>query len=222
MKISPSILDADFNNLEAELASIKTANRIHLDIMDGQYVPNLSFGMAVLKNIKFPLETEAHLMVLNPANFLDDFVELGVKTFTFHIEATGIPRAVELLKEIKSRGILAGISIDGYTDPDWLTDEILKLADQILVMSVKSGFGGQSFMPASILKVEELRARGFSGEIEVDGGINDENVMELAKAGADIVVVGSFLMKKSREKRGEVIKFFQEVCGEKRVCCGDC
>ncbi len=209
MKISPSILDADFNNLSAELESIKTADRIHLDIMDGQYVPNLSFGMAVLKNIKFPVETEAHLMVLNPANFLDDFVKLGVKTFTFHIEATGIPQAIELLKEIKSRGIFAGISIDGYTDPDWLTDEILELADQILVMSVKSGFGGQSFMPAAVLKVEELRARGFSGEIEVDGGINDENFVELAAAGADIVVVGSFLMKKSREKRAEIIKFFQ-------------
>ena len=211
MKISPSILDADFNNLAAELDSIKTADRIHLDIMDGQYVPNLSFGMAVLKNIKFPVETEAHLMVLNPAKFLDDFVKLGVKTFTFHIEATGVPRAIELLKEIKNRGILAGISIDGYTDPDWLTDEILELADQILVMSVKSGFGGQSFMPAAILKVQDLRDRGFTGEIEVDGGVNDENVADLAEAGADIVVVGSFLMKKSREKRGEIITKIQHI-----------
>ncbi len=218
MKISPSILDADFGNLEAELDSIKTADRIHLDIMDGQYVPNLSFGPAMLKNVKFPVETEAHLMVLNPANFLDDFVKLGVKTFTFHIEATGIPRAVELLKEIKSRGIFAGISIDGYTDPDWLTDEILELADQILVMSVKSGFGGQKFMNSAVLKVEYLRSRGFSGEIEVDGGVNDENVAELAEAGADIVVVGSFLMKKSREKRAEIIKSFQEVACAKGGC----
>lgn len=206
MKISPSILDADFNNLQEELDSISTADRIHLDIMDGQYVPNLSFGAAMLKNVKFTLETEAHLMVLNPENFVDDFVKLGVKTLTFHIEATGIPRAISLLKEIKSRGILAGISIDGYTDPDYLSDEILELADQILVMSVKSGFGGQSFMESALLKVEDLRARGFTGEIEVDGGVNDENIVELAEAGADIVVVGSFLMKKSREKRGEVIK----------------
>jgi ribulose-phosphate 3-epimerase len=211
MKIAPSILDADFNNLQTELDSISSSDRIHLDIMDGQYVPNLSFGMAVLKNIKFPVETEAHLMVLNPANFLDDFVKLGVKTFTFHIEATGIPRAIELLKEIKSRGILAGISIDGYTDPDYLSDEILELADQILVMSVKSGFGGQSFMSAAVLKVEYLRERGFLGEIEVDGGVNDENVAEISAAGADIVVVGSFLMKKSREKRAEVIQKFREI-----------
>lgn len=222
MKISPSILDADFNNLAAELESISTADRIHLDIMDGQYVPNLSFGAAMLKNVKFPLATEAHLMVLNPENFLDDFEKLGVKTFTFHIEATGLPRAISLLKEIKSRGIFAGISIDGYTDPDWLTDEILKLADQILVMSVKSGFGGQSFMSAAVLKVEYLRSRGFSGEIEVDGGVNDENVKELAAAGADIVVVGSFLMKKSREKRAGIIKSFQSVSDGNGKCCGSC
>ena len=222
MKIAPSILDADFNNLGAELESIKTADRIHLDIMDGQYVPNLSFGAAMLKNVKFPVETEVHLMVLNPENFLDDFVKLGVKTFTFHIEATGLPRALKLLKEIKSRGILAGISIDGYTDPDWLTDEIIELSDQILVMSVKSGFGGQSFMSAAVLKVEYLRSRGFSGEIEVDGGVNDENIAEISAAGADIVVVGSFLMKKSREKRADIIKSFQEVSADCGGCCGNC
>ncbi len=115
---------------------------------------------------------------------------------------------------------MAGISIDGYTDPDWLTDEVLELSDQILVMSVKSGFGGQSFMSAAVLKVEYLRSRGFSGEIEVDGGVNDENVAELSAAGADIVVVGSFLMKKSREKRAEIIKSFQEVGGGD--CCEKC
>ncbi len=206
MKIAPSILDADFNNLAQELDSIKNADLIHLDIMDGQYVPNLSFGKAVLKNINFPIPTEAHLMVLNPENFVDDFVELGVKTLIFHIEATGVPRALKLLQLIKSRGISAGISVDGYSDPDWLTDEILDLADQILVMSVKSGFGGQQFMPVSILKIQDLRDRGFKGIIEVDGGVNDENIQDLAEAGADIAVVGSFLLKKSREKRAEIIE----------------
>lgn len=210
MKISPSILDADFNNLQEELDSISSADRIHLDIMDGQYVSNLSFGPAMLKNVKFPLETEAHLMVLNPENFVDDFVKLGIKTLTFHIEVTGIPRAIKLLKEIKSRGILAGISIDGYTDPDWLTDEILELADQVLIMSVKSGFGGQKFMEVATLKAEYLRDHGFKGEIEVDGGVNDGNIEEIQKSGIDIAVVGSFLMKESREKRDEIIKKLQK------------
>jgi ribulose-phosphate 3-epimerase len=210
MKISPSILDADFSQLGAELESIKTADRIHLDIMDGQYVPNITIGAGVLKHVKFPKETEVHLMTLNPENFIDDFVSLGAKTITFHIEATGIPRAISLLKTMKKKGIKAGITIDGYTDPDWLTDEILKLADQILVMSVKSGFGGQSFMPAALLKVEDLRARGFTGEIEIDGGVTLENISEVADAGVDIAVVGSFLMKKKSAERAALISQLQK------------
>lgn len=209
MKIAPSILDADFSQLGAELDSISSADRIHLDIMDGQYVPNVSVGTGVLKKVKFPLETEAHLMTLNPENLVDDFIKMGASIITFHIEVTGIDRAVSLLKSIKSKGIKAGITIDGYTDPDWLTDEILSLADQILVMSVKAGFGGQSFMPAALLKVEDLRARGFTGEIEIDGGVNVENIKEIADAGVDIAVVGSFLMKKDPAEREGVIKELQ-------------
>lgn len=210
MKISPSILDADFSRLGEELDSISSADRIHLDVMDGQYVPNISIGAGVLKKVKFPKETEVHLMTLNPENFVDDFISLGVKTITFHIEATGIPRAITLLKSIKAKGVKAGITIDGYTDPDWITDEMLEFVDQILVMSVKSGFGGQSFMPASLLKVEDLRARGFKGEIEIDGGVNLENISEITDAGVDIAVVGSFLMKKAPAERAALIKDLQK------------
>ena len=210
MKIAPSILDADFSQLGAELESISAADRIHLDVMDGQYVPNISIGAGVLKQVKFPKETEVHLMTLNPENFVDDFVALGAGTITFHIEATGIPRAITLLKTIKSKGVKAGITLDGYTDPDWITDEMLELADQILVMSVKSGFGGQSFMPASLLKVEDLRARGFKGEIEIDGGVNLDNIADVADAGIDIAVVGSFLMKKAPAERAVVIAELQK------------
>lgn len=209
MKIAPSILDADFSQLGAELDSISQADRIHLDVMDGQYVPNISIGAGVLKKVKFPKEFEVHLMTLNPENFVDDFVKLGASIITFHIEATGIDRAVALLKSIKSKGVKAGITIDGYTDPDWVTDEMLDLADQILVMSVKSGFGGQSFMPASLLKVEDLRSRGYNGEIEIDGGVNLDNIAEVADAGVDIAVVGSFLMKKAPEERAGVIEELQ-------------
>ncbi len=210
MKIAPSILDADFSQLGAELDSISSSDRIHIDVMDGQYVPNISLGAGILKKVKFPKETEVHLMTLNPENFVDDFVALGAKTITFHIESTGIDRAVSLLKSIKSKGVKAGITIDGYTDPDWLTDEMLELADQVLVMSVKAGFGGQSFMPASLLKVEDLRARGFAGEIEIDGGVNLDNISDVADAGVDIAVVGSFLMKKDPVDRAALIAELQK------------
>lgn len=211
MKISPSILDADFGNLQAELDSIASADRIHLDIMDGHYVPNLSFGLPVLKGLNFPVETEAHLMVNNPENFVDFFVKIGCKTITFHIENTGRDRALEILKDLQELGVKAGISIDGYTDSGFLSDEILAVADQILVMSVKAGFGGQKFMENSCEKIRDLRSRGFRGEIEVDGGVVLENARRLKDAGADIVVSGSFIMKKGIKERGEIIDAFQAI-----------
>lgn len=211
MKISPSILDADFGNLQSELDSIATSDRIHLDIMDGHYVPNLSFGGPVLKNLNYPVETEAHLMVNNPENLFDMFIGVGCKTITFHIENTGKEKALVLLDKLQSRGIKAGITLDGFTDTDFLNDEILQTADQILLMSVKAGFGGQSFMPEVLDKIKSLRARGFAKEIEVDGGVTLDNVVALKDAGADIIVVGSFLMKKPVYKRAGIIEAFQKV-----------
>lgn len=211
MKIAPSILDANFGSLQSEINTIKTADRVHLDIMDGHYVPNLSFGSPVLKDINFPIETEAHLMVNDPENFIEIFSKLGCDTITFHIENTGIAKALNLLTKIKSQNIKAGISIDGHTSPDFLSDEILSTADQILVMSVKAGFGGQSFMAQSLEKIKNIRSRGFKNEIEVDGGITLENIQSIKEAGADIVVVGSFLMKKSEEERRQTIQAFQAV-----------
>jgi ribulose-phosphate 3-epimerase len=209
MKISPSLLDADFSCLKEDLDSIASADRIHLDIMDGHFVPNLSFGAPVFKKVKFPVETEVHLMVVNPESYFESFISLGVKGITFHIELEGQGRALELLKKLKSQNIRAGITIDGYTSPDFLTDEILHTADQILVMSVKSGFGGQSFLPEALEKIKSIRARGFAGEIEVDGGVNLENVSLLQNVGADIVVVGSFLMKQPKTARAQMIREFQ-------------
>ena len=211
MKISPSILDANFACLQSEIDSIATADRIHLDVMDGQYVPNLSFGGPVLKGLNYPVETEAHLMVNDPENFFDMFIGVGCKTITFHIENTGRARALQLLMQLQSKGVKAGICVDGYTDVDFLDDEILKVADQVLLMSVKAGFGGQSFMPEVIEKIKSLRARGYEGEIEVDGGVVLDNVGLLKEAGADIVVSGSFIMKKPEAERAEIIKAFQAV-----------
>ena len=209
MKISPSILDADFSRLGEELDSIKNADRIHLDIMDGHFVPNLSFGAPVFKKVKFPVEAEAHLMVVNPENYFQALIDLGIKRITFHIELEGQARSLELLKKLQSQNIRAGITIDGFTSPEFLTDEILNTADQILIMSVKSGFGGQSFMPEALEKIKSLRNRGYTKEIEVDGGVNLENVGLLHDAGADIVVVGSFLMKQPKNSRAQMIREFQ-------------
>lgn len=210
MKIAPSILDADFSKLQEEVDSISTADRIHLDIMDGKYVSNISFRARDVEAIRFPVETEAHLMCDTPEIYFDEFQKLGVVGITFHIENTGEDRALELFGDLKSRGIRAGICIDGYTEPEALSDEVLRQADKILVMSVKAGKGGQSFMSESIEKIKTLRSRGFAGEIEVDGGVNLDNVKLLAEAGADIVVVGSFIMKRPAETRAEVIGEFQK------------
>ncbi len=210
MKISPSILDANFQSLQTEVDSIATADRIHLDIMDGQYVPAITFGGKILDSINFPIETEAHLMVDDPEKQFDRFIDLGVKGITFHIENTG-KDAAKFLQELKNKNIRAGICVDGYTSVDVLSDEVLDLADQILFMSVKAGKGGQSFMPEVLEKIKNVRARGFNGEIEVDGGVNLDNVNDLKDAGADIVVVGSFVMKKPAEERPGIIKSFQDV-----------
>jgi ribulose-phosphate 3-epimerase len=211
MKISPSILDADFKALQLDLDSISAADRIHLDVMDGQYVPNLSFGPPVLKNLNYPVEYEVHLMAQNPERFVDLFCDMGVMTFTFHAEVVDEAQTLALFQQIKERGVKAGICIDGATDPSFLSDRVLGQADQVLVMSVQAGFGGQSFMVESVDKIKSLRMRGFAGEIEVDGGVNLENVQSLADAGADIVVVGSALMKQPKGDRAGLIGQYQSV-----------
>jgi len=209
MKISPSVLDANYQQFQAEIDSLCTADRIHLDIMDGQYVPNISFGPPVFKSIAFPVEIEAHLMVENPENFIEMFIVLGCRTITFHIENTGLERAKDLLKVIKSKDINAGICVDGDTEVAILDDEILSLADQVLLMSVKAGFGGQVFREEIYDKIQTLRKKGYKGEIEIDGGVNLENAPKLASAGADIVVIGSALMKKPIEERASIIQTVQ-------------
>jgi ribulose-phosphate 3-epimerase len=212
MKISPSILDANFQSLQSEIDSLANADRIHLDIMDGHYVPNMSFGASILQNIQFPVETEAHLMVNNPETFIPLFRDIHVGTIGFHIENTGTTKAIQLLDFIRHHfGIKAGIVVDGYTNIEWLTPEILDRADQVLIMSVKSGFGGQSFMPEALDKIRTLRQKGFQKEIEVDGGVTLDNIQAIKDAGADIVVVGSFLMKHNPTERSDIIRAFQNV-----------
>lgn len=212
MLIAPSILNANFGQLQSEINSIRTADRLHLDIMDGHYVPSLTIGAGLLKSIDFgDMPMEAHLMVNEPEKFFYDFLDLGVMGITFHIENTGITKAKELLTDLRSCGVAAGICIDGYTSSDFLTDEILDMADQILVMGVKAGAGGQSFMPESLEKIRSLRARGYQGEIELDGGAKLENMADIKAAGCDISVVGSYLMNVGVKERQERLKELQAI-----------
>ncbi len=209
MFIAPSILNSDFSQLQAEIDSLSKADRIHLDIMDGNYVPSTSFWAKDLEDIHFSIPTETHLMCDNPEQYFDDFQKLGVMGITFHIENTGELEAIKLLKDLKNRGLKAGICIDGYTEPDALSEYILLLADQILIMSVKAGKGGQSFMPEALEKCQTLRERNFQGEIEFDGGVNIDNAPLIIAAGGDGAVVGSFLTKKPLTERPALIASFQ-------------
>ncbi|MCF7812006.1 ribulose-phosphate 3-epimerase [Candidatus Gracilibacteria bacterium] len=211
MKISPSILNADFSRLNEEVKSIASADRIHLDIMDGKYVPQATFRASDISKITFPVPTEAHLMVEDPESYFEEFQELGCEGITFHIETQDETKTLQLLRKLQRQGIRAGICIDGFTPVSELSDAVLEAADLVLVMSVKAGKGGQDFMPESLHKIQQLRERLFVGEIEVDGGVTLGNVGNIASAGADIVVVGSFLMKQERGKRKKVIAQFQEV-----------
>lgn len=206
MNIAPSILDADFSRLQQEINTLKDCPRIHLDIMDGQYVPNTSLISGELEHIDFPVPIEAHLMVQHPEDYFDEYIDLGCMGITFHIETQSTDKTVQLLQELRDQGLKAGICVDGYTDVDVLTDEILEHADQVLIMSIKAGKGGQSFMPEHLEKVRTLRTRGYKGEIEIDGGVKDTNIQSVKDAGVDIAVVGSFLMKQPIDVRQELLQ----------------
>lgn len=199
--ISPSILSCDFVNIETELKAVKDEKNLwlHLDIMDGHFVPNLTFGGPIVKRIsqitKLPLD--AHLMVNNPEFHLEMMKDFGLANFTFHYEACENP--LGLIKKIKSHGIMAGISIKPGTDVEVLTDKILVEADLVLIMSVEPGFGGQSFMPNSLDKIrwliEKKSELNTDFHIQVDGGINKETYQQVIQAGANNLVAGSYVFK---------------------------
>lgn len=198
MKIAPSILSADFGNLEKSISLVKNAEWLHIDVMDGHFVPNITIGPIVIKGIRRYTRQvlDTHLMIDDPSKYLNDFIEAGSDRITFHIETTLNP--IRVINKIRLAGACVGISIKPSTEVREIAD-LIPLVDQVLIMSVEPGFGGQKFIPNSLEKIKAIRAlRDKLNKdllIVVDGGINQETAVMCKEAGADVLVAGSFVFE---------------------------
>lgn len=198
--IAPSVLAADFANLQRDIEMINNsqADWFHIDIMDGVFVPNISFGMPVLEAIaKHAKKTiDVHLMIVDPDRYIKTFADLGANYLTVHYEAC--PHLHRTIQAIKAEGMKAGVVLNPHTSVDLLEDVINDL-DMVLLMSVNPGFGGQSFIENTYEKVRKLKAlitrKGSNALIEIDGGVTNKNAKQLVEAGADALVAGSFVFK---------------------------
>lgn len=215
-KIAPSILSADFLKLGEEIKSAEAAgaDMLHIDIMDGHFVPNITIGPAIVEAIRriTTLPLDVHLMIEEPDRYLRDFINAGADYLTVHYEACiHLHRAVQLIKE---SGIKAGVSINPAT-PAWSLESILPDADIVLVMSVNPGFGGQKFIPSAIDKIRTLRKlindRKLPLLVEVDGGVKLDNAADILSAGADILVMGSAFF--NSKDYGTTIRQLREIAG---------
>ncbi len=194
--LAPSILAADFSNLSQQIRAVElgSADIIHCDIMDGKFVPNITFGPFIVKTVrnltKLPLDV--HLMIEKPENFIQSFANAGADYLTVHQEA--VIHLDKIINEIKELGVKAGVSINPSTPVETLLP-ILHLVDLVLVMSVNPGFGGQIFLDYTLEKVKKLKEikdeNGYNFLIEIDGGINNDNIMKIKDAGCDIIVAGT-------------------------------
>ncbi len=192
IKISPSILAADFSDLKSEIKKIEAAgaDMVHIDVMDGIFVPNISFGLPVIKAIRrcTNLLFDVHLMIKSPERYINDFKAAGADIITVHAEATD--HLHRTLQSIKASGAKAGVALNPGTDPSAIK-YVLSETDMVLVMTVNPGFGGQKFIGDMTKKVAEVRAMAPGLDIEVDGGISSDNIDLVTRAGANVIVAGS-------------------------------
>ncbi len=196
VKIAPSLLSADFADIAAQIAEVELggADYLHLDVMDGRFVPNITWGPKIIGDLRklSALPFDAHLMIVEPERYVDEFAKAGANIITFHYEAT--PHAQRLLTHIRSLGVKAGISLCPQTPVSMLGD-LIEDCDLVLIMSVNPGFGGQTFIPRALEKLREARslidARNPQCELEVDGGIGESNIRAVVDAGARVLVMGS-------------------------------
>jgi ribulose-phosphate 3-epimerase len=200
IKLAPSILSANFARLGEQIEEVARAGAdyIHVDVMDGHFVPNISIGTPVVASIR-PVTTlplDVHLMIEHPERFISDFVQAGADIMTVHVEAS--PHLHSIIRLIKELGARAGVSLNPPT-PVSAIEEFLPHVDLVLVMSVNPGFGGQPFIPETLPKIATMREildnRGLSAELEVDGGINPENAADVVKAGATVLVAGNSIFR---------------------------
>lgn len=204
------MLSADFVNLERDIKMLEKggAHLLHVDVMDGHFVPNITIGPPVVKAIKkvASLPLDVHLMIENPGLYIDDFIEAGADYLTVHVEAT--PHLHRVIQQIKAKGIKAGVSLNPHTSLSTI-ENVLADIDMVLIMSVNPGFGGQSFIPQALDKVRRLKKmlkenNAEHVEIEIDGGVKLENIKEVSDAGVDVFVSGSGIF--NAEDPGDMIQ----------------
>lgn len=197
IKVSPSLLACDFSRLAEEIHTVADAgaDMIHCDIMDGHFVPNITFGPPVLAKLRSHCDVlvDVHLMIENPEDYVASFAEAGADIITFQIEATRHPH--RLITQIKDLGCKAGVALNPGTSEESI-EFLANMVDMVLIMTVNPGFGGQSFIPEMLRKIENVRAMIGDRDLEVDGGIDDKTATEVINAGANVLVAGSYVFSR--------------------------